>query len=325
MKNNPPPTPDTPPSPLPREGEQERERKKGVNHQQQLIIPLLSGDREIAKQFAAEQATPEKGLQVFLNVLSVLAVSRYLSWLQIETDVNSSDCWNAGLRAIFDVADLILPDGRKIECRLLRSPDEKINIPSEVRRDRSGVIGLEFGDSFDEVKLLGFFPTSSELPAEIEWRDLQDLDVFLEHLENRDRVVSPVRLRDWLQGAFTEGWEAISDLVSPQTSTLAFRNDTIQRVKTLDFGMPIFLSLALRSAAENKLTVGLQLRPNNFSLELPAQLKLQVFTAEGALFREIIASDGDRFIQYEFRGNLGEEFSINITLNNIEFTEKFAI
>lgn len=291
--------------------------------QQQLKIPLLPSDREIAKQFAAEQATPEKGLQVYLNVLSVLAVNRYLSWLQIETDVNSSDCWNAGLRAIFDVADLVLPDGQKIECRLLRSLDEKILIPLEVRRDRSGVMGLELGNSLDEVKLLGFFPARSELPAEIARQDLQDLDVFLEHLEKRDRVASPIRLQNWLQGVFTEGWDAIADLASPQTPALAFRKSTIQRAKILDFEIPIVFSLTLRSDAENKLTITLQLCSSD--RDLPAQLKVRVFTGEGELFREIIAGDGDRLIQYEFRGNFGEEFSINVTLNDIEFTESFTI
>ncbi|MEM9542675.1 MAG: DUF1822 family protein [Cyanobacteria bacterium P01_E01_bin.42] len=300
-------------------------KQQTINNKQQLIIPILSGDREIAKQFATEQATPEKGLQVYLNALSVLAVNRYLSWLQIETDVNSSDCWNGGLRAIFDVADLVLPNGQKIECRLLRSPDGNITIPSEVRRDRVGVMGLGLGDALEEVKLLGFFPANGELPAEICPQDLQDLDVFLEHLENGDRIASPVCLRDWLQGIFTEGWDAIANLASSQTPALAFRQGTTQGAKTLDFETPLLLSLALRSQSENKLSINLKLCPDESGRNLPASLKLQVFTGEGELFREITSREGDRFIQYEFRGNLGEEFSIKVLCNDIEFTEKFAI
>ena len=296
-----------------------------MQSQQQLKVPLLASDREIAKQFAAEQATPEKGLQVYLNALSVLAVHRYLSWLQIKTDITQSDCWDMGLRAMFDVADLVLPNTQKIECRLLRSPDEKMAIPSEVRHDRAGVMGLELGDSLDEVKLLGFFPAHSELPAEIEGRDLQDLDVFLEYLDNSDRLISPIRLQDWLQGVFTEGWDAIANLAFPQTPGLAFRKGTIQGAKILDFEMPILLSLSLRSQTEDKLAICLQLYPRECDLDLPSSLTLQVFTGEGELFREIVAGDRDRLIQYEFRGTFGEEFCVKVILNDVNFTENFTI
>jgi hypothetical protein len=296
-----------------------------TNPQQLLKIPLLSGDRELAKKFAAEQATPEKGLQVYLNTISVLAVYRYLNWLQIETDVTRGDCWNTGLRAILDVADLVLPDGQKIECRMWRSPDEKIFIPTEVRRDRLGVMGLALGNALDEVKLVGFFPTHAELPAVINRQDFQSLDVFLETLESVAQDTSSVCLREWLQGIFTEGWEAIGNFALPQTPAFAFRQDRIQRAKVLDFALPIILSIALQSARENKLTVTLQLRPREPERDLPAKLKLQVFTGEGELFREIVARDRDRFLQYEFSGNFGENFSVKTIYKNIEFSESFRI
>ncbi|MGK7928994.1 MAG: DUF1822 family protein [Spirulina sp.] len=295
------------------------------NQQPFLTVPLLSSDREIAKQFAAEQATPEKGVQVYLNTLSVLAVNRYLNWLQIDTDVTQSDCWNAGLRAMFDVADLRLSNGRQIECRFLRSPARNIILPAEVRRDRIGVMAIQLGESFAEVKLLGFFPTHSELPAEIDLEDFQDLDVFLEELEGIGQTVPLVCLREWLQDIFTEGWEEIANFISPQTPTLAFRKGTIQRCKLLDFDLPLLFSISLDRDREEKLKICLQLRPLESEQYLPLQLKFRVLTKEGTLFREIIARDRDRFIQYEFRGNFGEEFSLKIVSQDRECAEYFRV
>ena len=295
-----------------------------INYQL-LNIPLLDSDRAIAKQFAAEQATPEKGLQVYLNTLSVWAVHRYLSWLQIETDITQSDCWNAGLRAMFNVADLVLADGRKIECRSIQAPVDKIIIPLEVRRDRIGVMGIQFGESLDEVQLLGFFPANFELPSEIDLRDFQDLDVFLEALENSSPVTQLVCLREWLENIFTEGWDDITNIISPKTPAFAFRQGTIQRAKVIDLEIPLILSISLKPEREEKLKIGLQLHPFEDNEVLPQNLKLMVFTAEGKLFREIIVRDGDSFIQYEFRGNFSEKFSLKVIFRDIELKESFLI
>ena len=54
-------------------------------------------DREahaIARRFAVKQATPQKGKQTYLNTLAVYAVHNYLKWLQIESDLSSSDSWH---------------------------------------------------------------------------------------------------------------------------------------------------------------------------------------------------------------------------------------
>ena len=52
---------------------------------QYLTVPLGSAAHHWAEQFAAEQATPQKGKQVYLNTLAVLSVQNYLKWQQIET------------------------------------------------------------------------------------------------------------------------------------------------------------------------------------------------------------------------------------------------
>ena len=82
-----------------------------------LFVPLGTEAHRIARQFAVEQSTPQKGKRVYLNTLAVYAIHTYLKWLGIETDLNLSQSWEPTLTDAFDATDLFITPIEKLECR----------------------------------------------------------------------------------------------------------------------------------------------------------------------------------------------------------------
>ena len=231
-----------------------------------LAIPFNSADRQLAMAFAAEQSTPQKGMRIYLNTLAVLAVRRYLQYLHIATECTAGESWHPGLRALFDVADLVLPDLGKLECRPVLAGETAIALPPETATDRIGYVAVQFGDSTDpaqpaqlnQAQILGFVPApatvdpASEPLTELQVANLQPLDALLEHLTQLEatRTESPssplqttqhsasttsttVQLRQWLHNIFEPGWQAIESLLIPQTPGYAFRLAAAQRAKLI--------------------------------------------------------------------------------------------
>jgi Protein of unknown function (DUF1822) len=123
-----------------------------------LRVPLTSKAHTIALQFAAEQVNPAKGKQVYFNTLAVIAVHKCLSWVGVESILASSETWHPGQRAIFDVADLFIPDLNKprIECRPVLPNQDHVNIPPEVIENRLGCVAVQFYQQMNSVKMFGF-------------------------------------------------------------------------------------------------------------------------------------------------------------------------
>ncbi|MBW4626521.1 MAG: DUF1822 family protein [Brasilonema octagenarum HA4186-MV1] len=160
-----------------------------MNNTQPLSPSVLLGRdaHRWAEQFAAEQATPQKGKQVYLNTLAVYAVHTYLRELAIETDLTTSDSWHPGFQAIFNIADLVLPNVGKLECRPVLPGEVAFLLPLEVTQDRIGYVGVEFRQQLDSAQLLGFAPANSyiEPPEKIQLIELQSLNVLTDKLRQR--------------------------------------------------------------------------------------------------------------------------------------------
>ena len=151
-----------------------------------LEIPLEQTARNLALQFASEQANPQKGKRVYFNTLAVWAVNYFLEWMELETDIDGGDSWNPGMRAVLDVADLVLPGIGKIECCPVMLGETAISLP-EVRENRIAYIAVEFAEPFDKVKLLGFIP-AVEIVEETEAISLTNLKPVEELLDYLDRI-----------------------------------------------------------------------------------------------------------------------------------------
>lgn len=307
-----------------------------------LTVPLGDTAHQLAQQFAAEQMNPEKGVRVYLNTLAVWAVYCYLKWLKYEPELSTSDSWHSGMRAMFDVADLMLPNLGKIECRPVLPGETAIILPPEVMQNRIGYLAVKFGDratstefvNLQEAQLIGFAPVAAnvEPPEELQITELQSLDTLLEYLDQLEGALSavpnqtPTHLTSWLQNVFQASWQTVEQVLIQQTPTLASRLSAVRRAKCIELRTVILvLIITIQPENQERLGIQLQLCAVNPQIVLPFQLRLQVLTAMGEVFREILAKETDTFMQYQFSGYLEEQFSIRVTLGDDHWEEAFVV
>ena len=157
-----------------------------------LTVPLELKAHEMARQLAAVQSTVQKGKRVYLNALAVYAVHSYLKWLQIETDLNSSDSFNSAKTALANVADLVIPGIGSLECRPVLPGETTIFLPEEVIENRIGYVGVQFSDCLDSVQLLGFAFSldSSNPPQQIAVAELMPIDALIEQISRLEEAIA---------------------------------------------------------------------------------------------------------------------------------------
>jgi hypothetical protein len=157
-----------------------------------LTVPLELKAHALARQLAAVQSTVQKGKRVYLNALAVYAVHSYLKWLQIETDLNSSDSFNPAKTALANVADLVIPGIGSLECSPVLPGETTIFLPEEVIENRIGYVGVQFSDRLDSVQLLGFAPIldSSNPLQKIAVAELMPIDTLIEQITRLEEAIA---------------------------------------------------------------------------------------------------------------------------------------
>lgn len=154
-------------------------------------IKLEQSAHEIARQFATEQSSQTKAKQVYLNTLAVYTVYRFLTWLGFEIDLSSGDSWNSVIRRFNDVADLVIPNLGKLECRPVLPGETVISLPPEVTEDRIAYIAVQFQEQLNEVQLLGFYPAiDPQLPTEeLTIANLQPIEALIDYLNRLESAL----------------------------------------------------------------------------------------------------------------------------------------
>jgi len=168
-----------------------------------LTITLNNESREIAHKFALEQNTTQKSKEVYLNTLAVLAVQSFLEWIGVENDLETSDSWHPAVRCFHNLADLVIPNIGKLECRPVMEEETIISLPLEVTEDRIAYIGVLFQEQLNKVQLLGFYLAENQQPTEIKVADLEPIETLIDFidrlesansfLESNDETVTKVR------------------------------------------------------------------------------------------------------------------------------------
>lgn len=328
-----------------------------------LSLPITQTALRTAQQFAKEQPTSEKAEQVRLNTLAVCAVNDYLQMMGIPTNLNASDSWNPVLRLCADVADLEVTGIGRLECRPYRNSQPTCYIPPEVWLDRVGYVVVEIDEHSLEAKVLGFTKTARER-EELPIRQLQPIDDLIDVLNLapvRELPPLPARTRvnlsQWLTNIFEQGWETVESLFAPAEPDLAFNfrsapnsvvddnwrsatdsvinepelsNEGVSRAKLIDLGMPlagevVALVIELQPESDRKTNILLQVHPTGDRMFLPPHLQLTVLDETGSVFLEAQARSADNYIQLQFRGDSGEQFSVRVALGDVSVVEDFAI
>ncbi|MEA5571104.1 DUF1822 family protein [Calothrix sp. UHCC 0171] len=122
-------------------------------------------------------------------------------------------------------------------------------------------------------------------------------------------------------------WVAVESLrkIDPENPAAG-----IQRVRLIDLGMEIAgktvaLAVGLLQKFEGDVSVLLQVYPTANDDYLPADLKLRLQDDSGNILREITARRADVYMQLKFSCEVGERFSVQVSLNNAHFSEYFVI
>jgi hypothetical protein len=139
----------------------------------------------------------------------------------------------------------------------------------------------------------------------------------------------PVNLSQWLQGVFEASWQPPEELINPQL-LLGFRPIEVKRAKAIDLGIDtadrqVVLIVRISEIADDRLRIQVQIYPGNNCFYLPANLRLVILDEAGDVFEAVTARTQDKLIQYEFEGDSGEQFAIQVCLGDASATENFTI
>lgn len=305
-----------------------------------FTVPLTLQNHQTAQQLSDRHADPDKVKQVYLNTLTLQAVSFYLSCLGADTDLESSESWDPTLQALSDIADLQVKGKGRLECRSVFPGDRTCSIPPEVWSDRMGYVIVQLDRDLTEATLLGFVPEvhCEELPLS----DLQPLDRLLDCLNSYEPAREPIVLGDWLFGLFDAGWDAIAAVLEQPDPDLAFQFRTahpvpadaekeptggVKRGKRLHLGEPqgevaLFVSVAPSSTSDMEIAV--ELYPLQGRRYLPPALRLQVLDGSSKVILQAEAGSSEG-LEFQFKGEPGEPFSVRVALGDLSFTEVFQI
>jgi Protein of unknown function (DUF1822) len=320
-----------------------------------LSLPISEADRAIADRFAAQQPSREKAEQVRYNTLAVQVMAQYCRLMEIPTDQMIADSWQPIVRAMANVADLAIVGVGRLECRPVWPEQSVCAVPAEVWHDRIGYVGVRIAADQQSAVILGFVPQVQTPTVPIDqWRSL---DALIDHLHQYSANLAQrfTNLSQWMQREMVGAWQTLESLVgvAPEFG-LAFRQEETAvidprtqrgKVMTLANGVTapvvVLLLVTVRAVDESRRQIGLRLCGQGgvgavgaAATLLPADLQLIVFDGNGDAFETLrsrsVADDiaGDDYMQVEFIGTIGEEFTVQIEqlgANPVSVIEEFVV
>lgn len=322
-----------------------------------LSLPITTAASEIAQGFAQSQLHPQRAETVRRNTLAVCVVNDYCQMMAIPTDLESSDSWNPLIRAMDNVADLMLPGIGQLECRPVHPGAAVCHVPADVWDLRVGYVVVALDEAEKSAQLLGFVASvdTEELPLE-QLQPLEDLIDRLYALQlapaaGEDSAASRLsataaHLSQWLNESFEAGWQAVEDLLSPDSLTpaLGFRGEPVadqgtppvedpaaqvRRAKLIDVAMqigsqPLVLVVEMQAESSQSMGIGLQVHPSGQPY-LPPGLEMAVLESTDEVFMQVQARQADNYIQLRFTGVPGERFKVRLRLDEACYTEEFVV
>ncbi len=151
-------------------------------------------------------------------------------------------------------------------------------------------------------------------------------------IEAIEAVGDAIDLSQWRQNIFPAGWQALAALLSPPQMQLAFgwRRDwepEIIRGQLVNIAAKsLVLVIALASETETKTRICLQVHPALEATNLPANLRLILLDQENnPVLTTVTENATSGFLQLDFKGDVRERFTVNISLDNDIIDKSFVI
>jgi hypothetical protein len=146
-------------------------------------------------------------------------------------------------------------------------------------------------------------------------------------------LTTATRLSGWLQNVFSTGWQAVEDFLEEDGEVaLAFRQTAtprpaMRRVKALQLlDQVLLLLVSVEPEADNRWGIQVQLRSDNSTTTLPADITLALLASDDEVLRSVVTRDQDNAIQLpRFRLNSGTEFKIQVQLGTTTLIESFLV
>ena len=319
-----------------------------------FTVPLSWEAHSLAQHYHSQQASTPKAKQVYLNTLAVYAVDHYLRCLGFKTDPDGSDSRNPIVLNFMDVADLLVPQLGKLECRPVLPDAQFLQIPSEVHDDRISYLAVQFTQSLKRAEILGFTPNYLAKLSLSDLRSLIELPDYLHEIRQNPVVsqLSPfdkstlVELNNWFAGVTSTGWQTLDSLFAtpPQIAEVRGKKEipeepvtepqssqsAVQQAKLIDLGLQlgdktVVLVLTLTSNADQTISALAQVHPPSGSTFLPPQLELKMLSESGETLQEVWSRGQDNYIQLKrFSGQGGDRFRLQVALDDVSITENFV-
>ncbi|MEM7590141.1 MAG: DUF1822 family protein [Cyanobacteria bacterium P01_A01_bin.83] len=171
----------------------ETDQDKQISSPMSVEVHLPPEVSQQALHFASEQTSVEKAKQVFANTIAVYAVHLYLEAIQIESELEKGNSWQAVQQTVFDLSDLVVPHYGRLECRPVEPNASAITLPSFTEPNCRGYIAVRLPvavkDSanitkIETVELLGYVKSSEipEMSGSVSLSSLQSLENMLDDI-----------------------------------------------------------------------------------------------------------------------------------------------
>lgn len=303
-----------------------------------FTIPLTAANHQVAERFYQQHSDPQRARQIYLNTLSVLAVNFYLTCMGIRTGLEQSHSWNPTLQVLVDTADLCVHDLGHLECRAVLPDADVCVVPAQVWCERIGYVVVQFNADLTEAALLGFAPTVETENLLLETlQPIDQLPQYLSHLP----TVQPVStiLSQWLQDIVDSTWQTLEMLIEPPGQpALSFRTPATQPLdpstegarygKFLAFGdapeAQVLFLMEILPKTVSEYQIKMELYPVGNEVYLPRSLHVSVVDEAGETILQA-AGNNSEGLEFQFTGELGERFSIKISLQEYHILETFEI
>ena len=146
-------------------------------------------------------------------------------------------------------------------------------------------------------------------------------------------------LRQWLQNSFDAGWHILDTLLEQTDNRLAlsFRGLApahelmVEGVKLIDLGVQlghqqVALIIGLFEESDQCIVVRVQLLPTQGASYLPPCLTLRLMSQSDKVLQTLTARTNDNLMQLKrFTCKEGTQFTIQLTLRDLELTETFEV
>ena len=321
--------------------------------EQAISVPIPRWVHQIAKQFADDETSVQQARKTYLNTLAVCSVKNYLQILGYSLDLTGNQCWNPIARHVLDVADLTIQGKGILECRPIGPNETMCKIPPEAIDGRIGYVVVQIAPNGQEATFLGFSPSVED--SELSIDQLSSMDKLPQFLSE---ITPPLyHLSRWLDNIFEAGVTTVTELLGTEKA-LAFegvgvlRSDLDQQINKkrcipISFSTQqssLMLMVTIREGSwpkqdseesatsntqpqhiDNKLGIAVELKSQNESDFLPSGLCMVLLNEDGGTVGHLLAQMENKELAFKFNADMGDQFSIQLTMADACITKTFLV